>query len=70
MLGFLGGHVARMGEEEVRTGFWWRDLMEGDHLEDLGLDGIIIFKCIFKKWDGEAWTELIWFRIGTVGGSL
>jgi hypothetical protein len=20
---------------------------------------------VFKKWDGEAWTELIWLRIGT-----
>jgi hypothetical protein len=32
---------------EVRTGFWWGDLREGDHLEDLGVDGRI-----FKKWDG------------------
>jgi hypothetical protein len=57
-----------MGQEEVRTGVWWRDLMEGNHLEDLGLDGIIILNCIFKKWDGEAWTELMCLRIGTVGG--
>jgi hypothetical protein len=24
----------------------------------------IILKLIFKKWDGEAWTWLIWVRIG------
>jgi hypothetical protein len=24
------GHVARMGKEEVCTGFWWGNLMEGD----------------------------------------
>ena len=66
----MGGHVARMGEEEVHTGFWWRDLMGGDHLEDLGVDGMIILKCIFKNWDGETWTGLIWLRIGTVDGNL
>jgi len=39
--------------EGVRTGFWWADLTERDHLEDLGINGRIILKLIFKKWDGK-----------------
>jgi len=39
--------------------------MDRSHVEDPGADGIIIVKWTFKKWDGEAWTGLIWLRIGT-----
>ena len=35
------------------TAFWWGDVRERDHLEDLSLDGRIILKCIFKKRDVE-----------------
>jgi hypothetical protein len=40
------------GKREVHTGFWWGDLREGDHLGDPGVDGMIVLKWIFKKWDG------------------
>jgi hypothetical protein len=64
------GHIARMGKREVHTGFWWGDLREGDHFGDQGVDGRIILKLIFKKWDGRAWTGLSWVRIGRGGGLL
>jgi hypothetical protein len=54
----------------VRVGFWWGDLEKKDHLADLDVDGSIILKWIFKEWGGEAWTGLIWLRIGTGGGLL
>jgi hypothetical protein len=39
-------------------------------LEDLDLCGRIILKLIIKKWDGEAWTRLLWLRIRMGGGRL
>jgi len=49
----------------MHTGFWWGHLREGHHLEDVDVDGRIILKWVFKKWDGEAGTGLLWPRIGT-----
>jgi hypothetical protein len=54
----------------VYTGFWRGVLRERDHSEDLDVDGRIIFKRIFKKWDGEVWTGLICLRIWTGSGHL
>jgi hypothetical protein len=39
-------------------------------LQEIGVDGRIILKLIFKKWDGEAWAKLIWLGIRTGGRHL
>ena len=62
------GHVACMGGGAHRV------LVvkpEGkNHLEDPGLDGRIILRWIFRKWDVGAWIGLVWLRMGTGGGYL
>jgi len=58
------------GREEVYTGFWWGNMREREHLEDTGIDGRIILRWIFRKWDVEALTGTMWLRTGTVGGHL
>jgi hypothetical protein len=50
--------------------FWLEILKKRDHLEDVGVDGQIILKGTFKKWDMRLWTKFVWFRIGINGGLL
>jgi hypothetical protein len=52
-----------MGRGEVYTEFWWGNLRERDHLGDPGVDGRIILRWIFRKWDGrhgmDRWRDLV-----------
>jgi hypothetical protein len=45
---------------------WWGNLRE----RDPGLDGRIILRWIFRKWDVEIWTRLSWLSIETGGEHL
>jgi len=51
------------GKWETYTEFWWGSTNERHHLEDPAVNGRIILRCIFRKWDVGACTESRWFRI-------
>jgi len=59
------GHVVSMGERRGVYRCLWGNLSESDYMEDPNVDGRIILRWIFRKWDVGAWTGLIWLRIGT-----
>jgi hypothetical protein len=48
---------------------WWGNMTEGDHLEDIRVDGKIILKCIFREWCENVWTALLWSSKGQVEGN-
>jgi len=37
----------------VYIGFWWGNLREREHFEDLGIDGRVILKLFIRKLDGR-----------------
>ena len=48
----------------------WGNLRERDHLAEPGVDGMIILRWIFLKWDVGIWTGLGWLRKETGGRRL
>jgi hypothetical protein len=63
-------HVARMGEKKIV----YRCLVgkpEGKRpLENPGVDGRIVLRWKFRKWDEGPLTASIWVRLGTGSGHL
>ena len=55
---------------EVCTGFWLGNLRERDHWGDPDVDGRIILRWIFRKWEGVVGNGWSWLRIGAGGGCL
>jgi len=54
----VGGRAVRMAREErFIQGFGGGDLWERGDMEDLGLNSVIIFKCILKY--GVYWFDLV-----------
>jgi hypothetical protein len=43
---------------------------ERERLVDPDVDGMIILRWIFRKWDVGVWTGSSWLRVGTGGGHL
>lgn len=54
------GHLARVGERSVYSIFWWEELTNKDHIEDVGADEKIILKLMFKWIELEGRRELDW----------
>ena len=64
----MGGACSRMeegrGVHKVLVG------KERDHWGDQDVDGRIILRWLFRKWEGVVGTGWNWLRIGTGGGRL
>jgi hypothetical protein len=64
------GHVVRVGERRGTYRVLVGNLRERNHWAYPGVDGTIILRQIFKKWDVEVWTGLSWLRIQAGSGHL
>jgi hypothetical protein len=67
-MGGASSAYERIGE--VYTGFWWGNLRERDQWGDLVVDGRIILRWIYRRWDVVIWSGSIWLRIEIGGGHL
>jgi len=61
------GHVAHM---EERRGVYRVLVGKLEEKREPGVDGRIIVRWIFRKWDVGVWIGSSWLRMGTGGGQL
>jgi len=66
----MGGACSACGVEDRRIQVFGGELKERDHLGYPGVDGRIILRCIFRKWDVGLCIGSSWLRIGTGDGHL
>jgi hypothetical protein len=59
-----------MGESRGVYMVWWGQMRNRDYVGELGVDGRIIKKWIFRKCDVREWTGSSWLRKKRVGGHL
>ena len=65
----MGGTCGAYGVKgEVCTGFWLGNLREREHWGDPDVDGRILLRWIFRKWEVVVGTGRSWLRTGTCGG--
>jgi len=64
----MNGYVARIEERRGVYRLLVGNLRERDHLEDPGIDGRIILRWTYRKWNLGAQTVSSWLRIRTGGG--
>jgi len=64
----MGGACGTYGGEEKCVQGFGGETRGKETTWKTGLGWKIILKLIFKTWNEEAWTGLIWLKIGTCGG--
>jgi hypothetical protein len=55
---YMDGACSADGEGRGLYWVWWGNLRERNHWRDQGVDGRIILRGIFRKWDVGVWAGL------------
>jgi len=66
----MDGACSACGDGRGVYRVWSGKMRERDYLVDLSVEGRIILRWIFRKWDVGLWTGSSWLMIGTAAGHL